>query len=66
MEQFTEENGYTPKEIEVMGWIYGLSFSQGFWGRLFLDLCDDREAVRYLGEQDFADELDMIMFIEEG
>lgn len=47
---------------EILNTLRSLSRSQGSYGRLLDNLTD--EALDYLEEQNFADELDMILFIE--
>ena len=61
---YSIENGYTKGELKVIGWIHDLSFSQGFYGRLEKQIQEDRDFLRFLGNQDFKSILDMIMFLE--
>ena len=61
---YSLENGYTKGELKVIGWIHDLSYSNGFYGRLEKQIQEDRDLLRYLGNQDFDDILDMVMFIE--
>ncbi len=61
---YSIENGYTKGELKVIGWIHDLSFSQGFYGRLEKQIQEDRDLLRFLGNQDFKSILDMIMFLE--
>lgn len=61
---YSIENGYTKGELKVIGWVHDLSFSQGFYGRLEEQLKEDRDLLRFLGNQNFNDILDMIMFLE--
>lgn len=61
---YSIENGYTKGELKVIGWIHDLSYSNGFYGRLEKQIQEDRDLLRYLGNQDFDDILDMVMFIE--
>ena len=61
---YSIENGYTKGELKVIGWVHDLSYSNGFYGRLEEQLKEDRELLRFLGNQDFKDILEMIMFLE--
>lgn len=61
---YSIENGYTKGELKVIGWVHDLSFSQGFYGRLEKQIQEDRDLLRYLGNQDFKDILDFIMYVE--
>ena len=61
---YSIENGYTKGELKVIGWVHDLSYSSGFYGRLEEQLKEDRDLLRFLGNQDFKSILDMIMFIE--
>ena len=61
---YSLDNGYTKGELKVIGWIHDLSYSNGFYGRLEKQIQEDRDLLRYLGNQDFDDILDMIMFLE--
>lgn len=61
---YSIENGYTKGELKVIGWIHDLSFSQGFYGRLEKQIQEDRDLLRFLGNQDFKSILDMVMFLE--
>lgn len=61
---YSLENGYTKGELKVIGWIHDLSYSNGFYGRLEKQIQEDRDLLRYLGNQDFDDILDMVMFLE--
>ena len=61
---YSLDNGYTKGELKVIGWIHDLSYSNGFYGRLEKQIQEDRDLLRYLGNQDFDDILDMVMFLE--
>ena len=61
---YSLDNGYTKGELKVIGWIHDLSYSNGFYGRLEKQIQEDRDLLRYLGNQDFNDILDMVMFLE--
>ena len=61
---YSIENGYTKGELKVIGWIHDLSYSNGLYGRLEKPIQEDRDLLRYLGNQDFDDILDMVMFLE--
>ena len=61
---YSIENGYTKGELKVIGWIHDLSYSNGFYDRLEKQIQEDRDLLRYLGNQDFDDILDMVMFLE--
>ena len=61
---YSIDNGYTKGELKVIGWIHDLSYSNGFYGRLEKQIQEDRDLLRYLGNQDFDDILDMVMFLE--
>lgn len=47
---------------EIMNVIRRLARSQGFYGRLLRDMTD--EALDYLEEQNFEDDLELILFLE--
>lgn len=53
---------------EIMNAIKNLSLSQGFYGRLYNDLMSNDELrekfLLAMEEQDFADVVDMVMFLE--
>ena len=53
---------------EILNTIKSLSSSQGFYGRLYMQLSDDSEEVNeyldYLESQNFKDPIDLIMFLE--
>ena len=61
---YSIENGYTKGELKVIGWIHDLSYSNGFYGRLEKQIQEDRDLLRYLGNQDFKDILDFIIYVE--
>ena len=61
---YSIENGYTKGELKVIGWIHDLSYSNGFYGRLEKQIQEDRDLLRYLGNQDFDDILDFIIYVE--
>ena len=61
---YSIENGYTKGELKVIGWIHDLSYSNGFYGRLEKQIQEDRDLLRYLGNQDFNDILDFIIYVE--
>ena len=61
---YSIENGYSKKELQILNWCIDLSYSNGFYGRLEKQIQEDRDLLRYLGNQDFDDILDMVMFIE--
>ena len=50
---YSLENGYTKGELKVIGWVHDLAFSQGFYGRLEEQLKEDRDLLRFLGNQNF-------------
>lgn len=49
---------------QILNLIKSLSRSQGFYGRLYEQIHDNDEALEYLEQQDFKDELDLILFLE--
>ena len=61
---YSIENGYTKGELKVIGWVHDLSYSNGFYGRLEEQLKEDRDLLRFLGNQDFKSILEMVMFLE--
>ena len=61
---YSIENGYTKGELKVIGWVHDLSYSNGFYGRLEKQIQEDRDLLRYLGNQDFKDILDFIIYVE--
>ena len=57
------------KKDEIIEWIKKLAASQGYYGRLLQAISDmdnnDREALfEHLEAQNFADPVDLIMYIE--
>ena len=57
------------KRNEIMEWVKKLAASQGYYGRLLQAINDmdnnDREALfEHLEAQNFADPIDLIMYIE--
>ena len=61
---YSIENGYTKGELKVIGWVHDLSYSSGFYGRLEEQLKEDRDLLRFLGNQNFDDILDFIIYVE--
>ena len=61
---YSFENGSTKGELKVIGWVHDLAFSQGFYGRLEEQLKEDRDLLRFLGNQNFKDILDFIIYVE--
>ena len=53
-------------KAQILDTIRTLAFSQGFYGRLYNDIRNNDEALDYLEEQNFGDNLDLIMFLEGG
>lgn len=49
---------------EIMDAIKALAQSQGFYGRLLMDIHDNEEILDYLVEQNFKNVVEMIMFLE--
>ena len=57
---------------EILELIFGLSFSQGFYGRLYRDLmetkdCDPKQWKKIVNElegQNFQSDLDVILYFE--
>ena len=61
---YSIENGYTKGELKVIGWVHDLAYSNGFYGRLEEQLKEDRDLLRCLGNQNFDDILDFIIYVE--
>ncbi len=55
---------YTSNELKVIGWVAQLRNSQGFYCRLWEVIHEDRKLLKELGEQNFTDILDMVMYLE--
>ena len=49
---------------EIMDAIQALTHSQGFYGRLLMDIHDDEEILDYLVAQNFKNVVEMVMFLE--
>ena len=49
---------------DIMFAIKSLSYSQGFYGRLYRDLKGNPETLEFLEKQNFKNSLDMVMFLE--
>lgn len=49
---------------EIISAVKKLAMSQGSYGRLLVQLENNKEALDYLAEQNFADVVDMVLFLE--
>lgn len=49
---------------EILDAVSSLAKSQGFYGRLLLELNEKEEMLNYLVDQNFKDVVDMVMFLE--
>lgn len=50
---------------EILHIIKSLASSQGFYGRLYEQLYDNDDVLEYLERQNFKDQIDLIMFLEQ-
>lgn len=50
---------------EILKAVKSLAQSQGFYGRLLQQLESNEKALEYLEQQNFKDEIDLILFIEQ-
>ena len=51
---------------DILKFIITLSKSQGFYGRLLRDIDEDKTILDKLAEQNFKEDLDLILFLEGG
>ncbi len=49
---------------DILKAVYMLACSQGFYGRLYMELQENEGLLDYLVEQNFKDTLDMVFFLE--
>ncbi|MDR1241139.1 MAG: hypothetical protein LBK29_04740 [Oscillospiraceae bacterium] len=51
---------------DILGFLYQMSFSQGFYGRVLRDIGEDEdgEILETLVKQNFKDPLDLVKFLE--
>ena len=49
---------------EILNVIIGLSRSQGFYGRLYRDICENEAILDEMVAQNFATPLDMVLWLE--
>lgn len=49
---------------QILNTIKSLAMSQGFYGRLLRDINDDESILDELVAQNFADSLDLVMYLE--
>lgn len=61
----TKLEDYTQAELKVLNWCRKLSYSQGFYGRLYESLRENREYLQHLAEQNFGGMLDFILYVEQ-
>ena len=57
-------NNYTSKEKQILFWVSLLASSQGYYGRLYKELKNNKRLLEYLVDKNFKDELEFIMFME--
>lgn len=57
-------NNYTSKEKQILFWVSLLASSQGYYGRLYEELKNNKRLLEYLVDKNFKDELEFIMFME--
>lgn len=50
---------------EILKTVKSLAQSQGSYGRLLQQLESNEKALEYLEQQNFKDEIDLILFIEQ-
>lgn len=58
----TEKKGMTKEQI--LDAIKSLAMSQGFYGRLLRDINENPAMLEQLEQQNFADSVEMVMWIE--
>lgn len=61
----TKLEDYTQAELKVLNWCRELSYSQGFYGRLYVTLRENREFLQELANQNFTEMLDFILYVEQ-
>lgn len=61
----TKLEDYTQAELRVLNWCRELSYSQGFYGRLYVCLRENREYLQHLAEQNFGSSLDFVLYVEQ-
>ena len=61
----TKLEDYTQAELKILGWCKDLAYSQGFYGRLYEALRENREFLQDLAEQNFGSSLDFVLYIEQ-
>ena len=61
----TNLEDYTQDELRILGWCKDLACSQGFYGRLYRDLRENREYLQELAEQNFGDMLEFVLYVEQ-
>lgn len=61
----TKLEDYTQAELRVLNWCRELSYSQGFYGRLYESLRENREWLQHLAEQNFGNSLDFVLYVEQ-
>lgn len=55
---------YSTEELLILEWVKMLAHSQGFYGRLLMELKEDRMMLEHLASQGFTSCLDMIYYLE--
>ena len=60
----TQLEDYTKEELKILGWCKDLAYSQGFYGRLYRDLRENREALQELASKGFTQPLDLVLYVE--
>lgn len=61
----TNLEDYTKEELRILHWCNDLACSQGFYGRLYESLRENREYLQELANQNFGDMLDFILYVEQ-
>ena len=59
-----DKQTYKERKEKYLGWIRELSHSQGFYGRLLVQLENNATALEMLLENDFKDAVDMVLWLE--
>ena len=58
------DNIYNEEELKVLNWVKSLASSQGFYGRLYEELINNKELIENLASNQFNDILDLIFYLE--
>lgn len=65
MKPDTNLEDYTKEELRILDWCRTLACSQGFYGRLYESLRENREYLQELASQNFTEMLDFVLYVEQ-